>query len=94
VGIAYPLASRLAQQTAAKLGDANDKYGGLGRNGAQKMEAGEVDAAITKMLAADAIYQFTPNKFFNLEASPFIKGHSDITGKEVARAVRQAIATT
>lgn len=93
VGIAYPLASRLAQQTAAKLGDANDKYGGLGRNGAQQMEAGEVDATITKLLGADATYRFTANKFFNLEASPFIKGHSDITGKEVARAVRQAIAS-
>ncbi len=35
VGIAYPLASRLMNQTAAALGDANDKFGGMGRNGAQ-----------------------------------------------------------
>ena len=36
VGIAYPLASRLARQAASWLGDANDRYGGIGRNGAQK----------------------------------------------------------
>jgi hypothetical protein len=45
VGIAYPLASRLAGQTAAAFGDENDKYGGLGRNGVQKMETGEREAA-------------------------------------------------
>jgi len=35
VGIAYPLASRLMNQVASALGDANDKFGGMGRNGAQ-----------------------------------------------------------
>jgi len=35
VGIAYPLASRIAGQNAAALGDQNDPYGGMGRNGAQ-----------------------------------------------------------
>ena len=41
VGIAYPLASRFSGDQAAALGDKNDKFGGLGRNGAQKMETGE-----------------------------------------------------
>lgn len=35
VGIAYPLASRIMNQAASALGDANDKFGGMGRNGAQ-----------------------------------------------------------
>src|SRR5699024_1302541 len=35
VGIAYPLASRIARDNAAALGDKNDPYGGMGRNGAQ-----------------------------------------------------------
>ena len=35
VGIAYPLASRIMLQLAAALGDANDPFGGMGRNGAQ-----------------------------------------------------------
>ena len=42
--------------------------------------------------AADASYAFQVGKFFNLESSDFIKGHSDVTGKEVAHAVRRAIA--
>src|SRR5258707_4275826 len=37
VGIAYPVASRLAGTVASAFGDANDKFGGLGRNGGQKM---------------------------------------------------------
>ena len=94
VGIAYPLASRLALQTAAALGDKNDKYGGLGRNGAQKMEANEIDTTHEKMLPSNGTYQFKSNKFFNLEASDFVKGHSDITGKEVAHAVRKVVSAT
>lgn len=94
VGIAYPLASRLALQTAAALGDKDDKYGGLGRNGAQKMEADEIDPTHQKMLPSNEPYRFTGNKFFNLEASDFVKGHSDITGKEVAHAIRTLIAAT
>jgi hypothetical protein len=35
VGVAYPLASRIAFQKAAALGERNDPYGGMGRNGAQ-----------------------------------------------------------
>jgi hypothetical protein len=35
VGIAYPIASRINGVTAAALGDANDKFGGLGCNGTQ-----------------------------------------------------------
>lgn len=92
VGIAYPLASRLAQQTAAALGDKDDKYGGLGRNGVQQMEAGEIDTTHQKMLPSNGTYQFKTNKFFNLEASDFVKGHSDIAGKEVAHAVRKVVA--
>ena len=36
VGLAYPMASLLAGQVAAGVGDKNDKYGGMGRNGAQR----------------------------------------------------------
>jgi len=35
VGIAYPIASRINGVTAAGLGDADDKFGGLGSNGTQ-----------------------------------------------------------
>lgn len=35
VGIAYPLASRIMDQVAAAFGGPDDKFGGMGRNGAQ-----------------------------------------------------------
>ena len=89
VGIAYPMASRLNGDTTSGLGDKNDKFGGIGRNGAQQMEAGE--AIDGKMLATGGAYQFQPGVIFNLEANDLIPGHSDITGKEVAHAIRSAM---
>ena len=89
VGVAYPMASRLNGDTTSGLGDKNDKFGGIGRNGAQQMEAGEVVEG--KMLATDGAYRFQTGIFFNLEANDLIPGHSDITGKEVAHAIRSAM---
>jgi hypothetical protein len=88
VGIAYPLASRISGTVAAALGDENDKYGGLGRNGAQKMNEGEVVKA--ELLAAGKAYQLKPGKFHNLLADAFVKNHGDVTSQEVASAVRAA----
>jgi predicted alpha/beta hydrolase family esterase len=82
VGLAYPIASRLAGQIAAALGDENDKYGGLGRNGAQKMNLGETLPGA--LLDVGKPYSFASGKFFNLESSPFIKDHSDVAGPQVA----------
>jgi pimeloyl-ACP methyl ester carboxylesterase len=36
VGLAYAIASRLANQAGSQLGGPDDRYGGVGRNGAQK----------------------------------------------------------
>ncbi len=90
VGISYPLASRLSGTVAAALGDENDKYGGIGRNGAQKMKAGEVVKAM--LLPVGRAYQFSPGKIHNLQADTFIKNHGDVTGGEVVAAFAQAIA--
>jgi hypothetical protein len=90
VGVNYPLASRINGDKTAALGDENDVFGGLGRNGAQKMETGETVGG--NLLAAGLGYAFQAGKFFNLESSAFISGHSDVTGKEVAHAVRRAVA--
>ncbi|PYP77042.1 MAG: hypothetical protein DMD35_16520 [Gemmatimonadetes bacterium] len=89
VGVAYPMASRISGDTTAAFGDKNDKFGGLGRNGAQHMAADEVSEG--KLLPSGSAYQFAAGKFFNLEAAEFIKGHSDITGREVAHAIRTAM---
>jgi hypothetical protein len=74
----------------AAFGDEHDVFGGLGRNGAQKMEQGEV--VVGRLMPQGSTYTFAPGKFFNLEASDFIKGHSDVTGREVAHAVCRVIA--
>ena len=92
VGVAYPLASKINGDATAAFGDENDKFGGLGRNGAQKMEQNEVVKG--SLQPENGNYSFQPRKFFNLEGTPFISGHGDVTGKQVAHAVRRAIATT
>src|SRR5204863_8443612 len=56
VGIAYPVASRLSGTVASAFGDASDKFGGLGRNGAQKMETGEVVQSVDRLLAVGGTY--------------------------------------
>lgn len=90
VGLAYPLASRLGGQVAAGLGDANDKYGGIGRNGAQKTP----EAVASTLLPSTKAYAFAPGGVFNLDANAIITAHSDICRPEVAHALVSAIATT
>jgi hypothetical protein len=98
VGIAYPVASRLAGTVASALGDANDKFGGLGRNGAQKMESGEVVQGVDRLLAVGGSYAWQAGRFHNLESSKYIvdpnggDAHGFVTGKEVAWAISRAMA--
>jgi hypothetical protein len=92
VGIAYPLASRIAHDVAAALGDQNDPYGGMGRNGAQKTpEAVGNDGFLERLGFA---YRFSPHRVYNLTADEFIKNHGDVAKAEVAYAMLCAIATT
>jgi hypothetical protein len=98
VGIAYPTASRLSGTVASAFGDKDDKFGGLGRNGAQKMESREVVQGVDQLLAVGGSYAWQPGSFHNLESSKYIvdpKGgdaHGFVTGKEVAWAISRAIA--
>jgi pimeloyl-ACP methyl ester carboxylesterase len=85
VGVAYPLASRIANQVAAALGDENDPYGGLGRNGAQHTtEAAGHNAVLG---GTRTVYSFAPGTVTNLRADAIIKDHGDIRGEAVAYAV-------
>src|SRR5262245_55888040 len=72
VGIAYPVASRLAGTVASAFGDANDKFGGLGRNGAQKMEPGEAVQGVDQLLAVNGRYSWQSGRFHTLESSKYI----------------------
>jgi len=85
VGFAYPIASKLSGIDAAAIGDENDRFGGLGRNGALVKLTPEATAG--ELLALPGAYSFTSGKLFNLEASTFISDHGGVTGKEVANAV-------
>jgi pimeloyl-ACP methyl ester carboxylesterase len=86
VGIAYPLASRIADDKATALGDANDPYGGMGRNGAQR--TGEVAETPRRLLDLGEFqqspYQMRPGAIYNLNSDRVIKDHSDICHHEVA----------
>ena len=90
VGIAYPLASRIANDAAAALGDENDPYGGIGRNGAQHTP--EAEAGVLGDL--DAAYSFKPGKVYNLRADRFIADHSTVTGHQVAHAFWHGLIAT
>ena len=83
VGVAYPLASRVAGQDASALGDANDRFGGLGRNGAQHTP----ERVVGTLLPAPSAYSFEAGKVFNLNADEIIAEHSDICHDEVAWAL-------
>jgi hypothetical protein len=86
VGVAYPLASRIAFQKAAALGDENDVYGGMGRNGAQHTP----EATKGDLLGVSKPYTFAAGSIYNLKADAFIKDHNDVAGHEVAYAVLKA----
>lgn len=88
VGVAYPIASRLARQIGVSLGDQNDPYGGIGRNGALKTPASLPAASLLEVGGA---YAFEPKRVSSLNADHFITGHSDITGRQVAYAVLSAV---
>ena len=90
VGVAYPLASRINGVKTAALGDENDPYGGMGRNGAQKTP----EAVVGELLPTGTPYTFSAGKAFNLKADAFIGDHSDICKPQVAWAMLTSIATT
>lgn len=82
VGLAYPLASRLVGDAASSIGGPDSRYGGLGRNGAQKTP-GVKKQVLSKVGTA---YAFAPGTVTNLDADETIFGHSDICKPEVAYA--------
>lgn len=91
VGIAYTISSRIAGQIAAAIGDANDPYGGLGSNGAQKTP----EAIFSQLQKAGTTYPpFVARKVYNLKSDGLITGHSDITNDAVAYAILTAVAAT
>lgn len=91
VGIAYAIASRLARQVASDIGDADDIYGGLGRNGALRLQQG---AQSLELLGTGGAYDFSVDKVFNLKADRFIADHGDVRNEAVAYALVKMVAAT
>ncbi|MEP6675559.1 MAG: hypothetical protein ABJA78_10400 [Ferruginibacter sp.] len=89
VGIAYAIASRIAKQVAEGLGDANDKYGGMGGNGAQLTPETNNDF---NLKVND--YHFNKGVIYNLNGDSCISNHSDICKTEVGKAILASIETT
>ena len=88
VGVAYPLASRVAGQEANAIGDANDRYGGLGRNG--PVRTPEAVAQVYGKVGTN--YAFKPASLIGMDANKLIQGHGDIVQAETAYALMCAIA--
>lgn len=92
VGVAYPLASRIALDSSASLGDENDPYGGMGRNGAQHTPEVDSSEVRLKKAAPGVTYAFVPGKVYNLLSDALISGHSDVTSTHVGKLIAEVIA--
>ena len=91
VGYAYAIVSRLAGDNAKKVGDADDEFGGIGRNGTQKT----AEAVQDVLHAAGVSYQFRDGVVSNLDGSGgLIKDHGDVTNDTVTYAVAAAVSRT
>ncbi|MFT4230190.1 MAG: hypothetical protein QM602_07880, partial [Microbacterium sp.] len=90
VGLAYPIASRIANQVGVGIGDAGDKYGGIGRNGALKTPA---SLPVVKLQDVGGAYAFQSGRVSSLDGDQFISGHGDVAGRQVAYAVLTAVTT-
>lgn len=86
VGRMYPLASLAARQDAADAGSALYRWGAMGHDGAQA-----VNAVAYQLGAVGTAYPFVPGGFLNLDARSVIRSgggaagaHSDIFHPEIA----------
>ncbi len=89
VGLMYPIASRIMNQIGAAIGDRNDPFGGIGRNGAQKTP----EAVEDTLLGVGAKYSSLSGneKIRNLNGDAIITGHSDICKPEIGYVILTAI---
>lgn len=88
VGRAYPLASRLIGDDAARIGGKNDIFGGLGCNGAQHTP----EAVNGSLKASGHLYEFQAGRVYNLKADAYINDHNDIRNEHVLYALASSMA--
>jgi hypothetical protein len=91
VGYVYAVASRLANDNVKAIGDANDPFGGIGRNGAQKTP----EAIVDRLHDVGAPYSLKSGVVTNLDGSGgLITSHSDVTNDRVTYAFAAVVAAT
>jgi hypothetical protein len=76
---------------SAALGGRNDRYGGIGRNGARFTPEAVDDVQLGPVTTK---YTFEPGKIYNLNADAIILDHSDIVKPEVVHVLLSAVAAT
>lgn len=94
VGTVYAIPSRLAGDNTKAIGDANDEFGGIGRNGAQLT----TESYFQPMKPAgtmSAPYIFRTGVVNCIDGSGgLIKDHGDVTNADVTYAFASAVAST
>jgi pimeloyl-ACP methyl ester carboxylesterase len=91
VGHIYALASRVADDNLKAIGDANDRFGGIGRNGAQKT----TESVSETLHDVGVAYSYRMGAVNNLDGSAnLIINHGDVTNERVTYAFASAIAIT
>jgi hypothetical protein len=91
VGYAYAIASRLAGDNVRAIGDKDDPYGGIGRNGTQNC----AEAIQQPLNIAGTPYQFRARFVYCLDGSGgLIRNHGDVRNENVTYAFASAVAGT
>ena len=91
VGKAYAIASRLAGDNTKAVGDANDPFGGIGRNGAQNLK----EFASERLHDVGAPYTLKSDVVQCLDGSGgLITSHGDVRNERVTWAFASAVAAT
>lgn len=89
VGLAYPLASRLNGDDAAGIGDANDRFGGMGANGAQHVDTAEI--TLLKVGGGNYDFKSSGKLVFNVNGDAIITSHGDVARQETAALLAAAM---
>ncbi len=91
VSIAYAISSRLAGDNVKQVGDKDDEFGGIGRNGTQLTP----EANGQPLAQVGDHYVFGVDVVNNLDGSGgAIKNHGDVTNPRVTYAVACSVAQT
>ena len=91
VGKAYSISSRLSGDNSRQIGDANDEFGGIGRNGALKT----AEVTQSPLHKPGTAYNYALGVINNLDGSGgLITSHGDVTNPAVTYAFASALART